>query len=350
MKPNSPSRTMRTTAAIALMLAAPGVAARPQPNWESVASTVGHRADAGELSVMSYNIEGLPPPARFGRSDALVRIGDRLAAERKTQTEPNVVLLQEAFNATAGRLAQRAGYRYAASGPPAGAANSELPPPGAAPFVAAASHFKGENDGKWADSGLRILSDYPIVKVRREAFPAWACAGYDCLANKGVLIAWIAVPGAREPIAFIDTHLNSRAASGVAKSRADQAYGYQVMALRDFVARNVAPGRPAFLGGDFNSGKARARWADLRGGVLTGGRNSLFDALAKYGAISRGDRPNAQALLLRGKDWLFYRGAGQERFSLAAFTVPFGREQDGTMMSDHMGYEVRYRIEPVKRT
>jgi endonuclease/exonuclease/phosphatase family metal-dependent hydrolase len=294
---------------------------------------------------MSYNIEGLPPPARFGRSASLERIGARLAAERRQRREPNVVLLQEAFAAPARNIAAEAGYRYVAAGPSVREVNNQAPPADAMVFVSAASHLKGEGDGKWVDSGLRILSDYPIVKAERLAFPEWACAGYDCLANKGAVIAWIAVPGAPRPVAFIDTHLNSRGASGVAKARADNAYTYQVAALRQFIDRNVAKGTPAFLGGDFNSGKASARWADLKGGILPGGRNSLLDALGDSGAIAVEDQGNTQAILHRAKDWLFYRGGPQERIVLTAFKVPFGVERDGSSLSDHMGYEASYHID-----
>lgn len=320
------------------------------PRTESILANPGWGKSS--LTVMSYNVEGLPVPVRFGRATSLARIGQRLAQLRGERREPNVVLLQEAFAAPAKQIAQQAGYRYVANGPSADAVNAESPPADAAGFVASSSRLKGENDGKWEDSGLRILSDYPIVHVERLAFPAWACAGYDCLANKGALIAWVAVPGNRRPVAFIDTHLNSRAASGVAIARADAAYAFQVAALRKFIAHNVPNGSDALLGGDFNSGKADRRWADLRTGLLTGERNSLLDALADPRAIPEDERGASQAILRHGKDWLFYRGSSRQPITLTGFEVPFGQEADGTMLSDHMGYEAHYRIgaEATKRS
>ncbi len=77
---------------------------------------------------------------------------------------------------------------------PAAADRSSLPATGAdRRFAAAASWFKGERSGKLLGSGLQLLSDYPILAVRRAPFPAYACAGYDCLANKGILMALVAV-------------------------------------------------------------------------------------------------------------------------------------------------------------
>ena len=42
-----------------------------------------------------------------------------------------------------------------------------------------------------------------------------ACAGFDCLANKGVLLARIAVPGMAQPLTVANAHLNARKAAGV---------------------------------------------------------------------------------------------------------------------------------------
>jgi len=337
---------------LALLIAAAALGVSGAAAPRATAHRAVGRADAlraslaqnGALTVMSYNVEGLPAPARFGRSASLERIGSRLAGLRLEGRQPNVVLLQEAFAAEAGRIASRAGYRYAVDGPMADEVNRQPAPAGAAMLVDQASHLKGEDDGKWLGSGLRILSDYPITKVERLAFPAWACAGYDCLANKGALVVWVNVPGAAGPVAFIDTHLNSRVASGVAKARADMAYAYQVDALRQFIADNVPPGAVAFLGGDFNSGKAAIRREDLGLGLLPDARNSLLEALSDEREVSVQDSSDTQAILERGKDWLFYRGSWRCRVALTGFDVPFGRAPDGTSLSDHLGYEARYRL------
>lgn len=333
---------------LALTLSACGAAELPRSrvvtSRPSLTSRINATATVKSLGVLSYNVEGLPAPVRFGRSKALSRIGYELAVMRETGRQPNVVLLQEAFAAPAKEIAGEAGYRYLADGPSAAQVNSVRAPADAADFVANASHLRGEDDGKWADSGLRILSDFPIVKVQRLAFPSWACAGYDCLANKGVLIAWIKIPGDSRPVAFIDTHLNSRRASGVAVQRADRAYELQIATLRRFIADNVPGDAAAFLGGDFNNGKAKARWAALSHPLLISGRNSLLDALGNRSAVTLANLTDANAILQRHKDWLFYRGAQSFPVTLTGFDVPFGRQPDGYALSDHLGYEAHYRI------
>src|SRR5204862_8341823 len=49
------------------------------------------------LSVMTYNVEGLPWPVRRGRGSQLKAIGEQLAALRARGLQPDVVLLQEGF-------------------------------------------------------------------------------------------------------------------------------------------------------------------------------------------------------------------------------------------------------------
>jgi endonuclease/exonuclease/phosphatase family metal-dependent hydrolase len=302
------------------------------------------RDPSNTLTVMSYNIEGLPVPARFGRAKSLKRIGEGLAAMRKQGSQPDVVLLQEAFAAPAKDIAAEGGYRYVADGPSTSNLNGTPAPAEADRFVSAASHWKGEDDGKWVDSGLRILSDYRIVRVERLAFPAWACAGYDCLANKGALIAWIQIPGSPRPIAFVDTHLNSRAASGVAKARADAAYLFQLAELRKFIASQIPRNVAAFLGGDFNSGKAHVRQTALASPLLLDSRNSLSDAFRTSGTVALQDRADIETIRRRGKDWLYYRGEVSLPVTLTGYEVPFGRLTDGSALSDHLGYEATYRV------
>jgi len=318
--------------------------ANRESSHDASAASIGRLGADRSLTVMSYNVEGLPAPARFGRAAPLDQIGERLAILRAQGRQPNVVLLQEAFASRAARIADEAGYRYVADGPSASETNQAPAPAAAAALIAEASHLKGEDDGKWAGSGLRILSDYPIVSVDRLAFPEWACAGYDCLANKGALIAWIKIPDSPQPVAFIDTHLNSRAASGVSKARADMAYAYQVAALRRFIGRAIPEGSVAFLGGDFNSGKAEVRQADLEPGLLPRSQNSLRVALADAGDIAVENNRDAQTILQRAKDWLYYRGNSRLAVTLTGFEVPFGHEADGSTLSDHLGYEAHYRV------
>lgn len=318
---------------VLLLLLATRGAAREQPGLAYPAP----RADGG-LSVMTYNVEGLPWPARFGRSGSLARIAERLAAMRADGTQPRIVLLQEAFSDDAKAIRLTSGHRYAAFGPSidlAGAAPSSAD----RRFAADASFLKGERSGKLLDSGLVILSDYPILSVRRAAFPAAACAGFDCLANKGMVMAIVAVPGQPGPIAVVNLHLNSKRASGVAIDRADAAFRRQVDALDRFLAANHVPGMPMIVAGDFNIGRSTKRRAMVME-VLARHHGALpRDVLSACAASCRdGLSGDAIAAHRRAKDWQFLIPGPAGDLTVRRIATPFGREPDGSMLSDHVGY------------
>src|SRR3954449_12256131 len=77
-------------------------------------------APAAQLSVMSYNVHGLPWPMTRGRPKALRAIRDRLVGMRAKGDQPHLVLLQEAFSGDAKAIARKTGYNYVVNGPSRG--------------------------------------------------------------------------------------------------------------------------------------------------------------------------------------------------------------------------------------
>jgi endonuclease/exonuclease/phosphatase family metal-dependent hydrolase len=300
--------------------------------------------DPAALSVMTYNVEGLPWPVAQGRDAMLDRIGARLRAMRQAGRQPHVVLLQEAFSADAQALAHSAGYAHVAMGPDASLRTPLHADAADDAFMAQAQWAKGEDMGKQVGSGLMILSDYPVVGTDRMAYPDFACAGYDCLANKGVLIAHLSVPGAGV-VSVVDTHLNSRAATGVSIARANRAYQRQITLMAQFVRAAVPGDRPLVIGGDMNLGHDPRRLAaffeafssvGLR--FVTPAMSGAHQALAS-GSGGMGDLVRATR---HAKDWVFARAGDGEPMRVAGAEVPFGSEPDGGQLSDHMGYVIRY--------
>lgn len=323
-------------ASLLLLLATRG-AAREQPGLPAAAP----RDEAG-LSVMTYNVEGLPWPARFGRADDLARIGGRLAAMRAAGVQPRIVLLQEAFSDDAKAIRTASGHRYAAFGPAADLPGEPARLPGDRAFAADASFLKGERSGKLLDSGLVILSDYPILSVRQAPFPASACAGFDCLANKGMVMAVVAVPGEPQPVAVVNLHLNSKRASGVAIERADAAFRRQVRALDRFLAANHVPGMPMIVAGDFNIGRSAWRRAMVMAVLArhhgTAPRDVLSACADAASPCEDGLSADARDSRRRAKDWQFLIPGGATDLIVRRIATPFGREADGSMLSDHVGY------------
>lgn len=301
------------------------------------------------LSVMTYNVHGLPWPIARNRTAAFERIEKRLSALRQEDAQPHVIVLQEAFTERAKGIATRSGYRYLAIGPSEAMINTSQPAKKDARFVNAASFFKGETMGKMLDSGLQIASDYPILSVKRGAFPSFACAGYDCLANKGVLLVTVAIPGSNTPVTIATTHMNSKRASGVSQLRSLYAYQLQVAAIDAFLAANRDPNLPIIFAGDFNASSSARRSYLLDEGTKKWSafpvRSALQNCMAA--AILQGRKVDrlADYVVERGRDWQFYAAGLGGNITATRFDIPFGLERDGTMLSDHVGYGILYELQ-----
>lgn len=319
------------------------------------APAVEHRAPSNAaavgLSIMAYNVKGLPWPIAPDRTADFARIEARLLAMRARGAQPHVIILQEAFTEPAKAIVRRSGYRYIVEGPSRDLRSPVQPRTSDRPFIDGASFFKGERSGKEAASGLILASDYPILSVRREAFPAFACAGYDCLANKGMLMVTIAVPGSATPVTVVTTHMNSKKASGVSPARSLYAYRRQVEILDAFIARYRNPDLPVILAGDFNASSTERRTFLTTHGAAhwtTKLRLPIDNALQyclRPGAPCGRALPSiAASVFQKGRDWQFFSPGYRASIQAVAMAIPFGREHDGTMLSDHVGYGVTYRL------
>ncbi len=301
---------------------------------------------AAPLSIMTYNVEGLPWPARINRRASLLHMANRLRALRAAGRQPHVVLLQEVFSDDARAMARSAGYAFIAFGPSAGA-------PGDTPHdivdsVHAPDRLRGEGIGKLLDSGLVILSDYPIGRVRSMTFGE-ACAGFDCLANKAAMAAEVELPGAQGAVTIVNLHLNARKASGVAIDRANAVYRRQASALQRFLAATDRV-KPLVVAGDFNIGRSMLRRAAITSALPSRGQRGIADALSRCiatpdicGGASAGD---AVATLRRGKDRHFLFPGEHTALAVRAISVPFGHDRDGSMLSDHIGYVAHLDLVP----
>lgn len=303
------------------------------------------RSAEGRVSLMTYNVHGVPWPLA-DRSDDLHAITARLRSMRAAGNQPGIIVLQEAFVADAKAIGAAAGYRYSAFGP--SRYSAAMPRSIDGDFAAKGSRLTGERLGKHIDSGLAIFSDYPILKVWRMAYPV--CAGYDCLANKGALAALIAVPGIATPIIVVDTHLNSNKASGAASVRAIYAYRRQLDLFTRFIAMLGADDRPILVAGDFNVGRNLDRRSHF-GLRMLGGEASLQTAVGACRIAPKcavAEPTDMATSIRRAKDWMLYRPSSTMEIRPLGLAAPFGRMADGSMLSDHVGVSVRYRINVIR--
>lgn len=301
----------------------------------------------GTLSVLTYNVKGLPWPLASERPQAFATMATRLRAMRADGRNPHIVVLQEAFTEEAQGIGRQAGYRYAAYGPDASQAGLAPMTAGDRRHRAGASWIKGEAGPKLLGSGLQILSDYPILSVRSMAFPGFACAGFDCLSNKGAVMVTVNVPGVPTPVEIITTHLNCRRKSGVSDDRSFYAYRRQAAFLSRFIAENHNADHPLIVAGDFNVGKDIGRrdylFRELRSGW--GGNLPVADALRQVAARAPSLPADALFSMRKAKDWQFYVSGRKGALIAQAIEVPFGTEKDGGMLSDHVGYTSIFRLE-----
>lgn len=295
-----------------------------------------------DVRVLTYNVEGLPWPARSGRTRYLEAIGQRLALDRRSGSEADVVLLQEAFSNAAARAVLTAGYPNRVSGPSLKsrryAPSSEAP----ATLVDRRKVRRGEGLGPVLGSGLWILSDYPVIAGTGRAFRRGECAGSDCLAKKGVQWARVQIPGVPAGLDLFNTHLQSRSASGVSRNRSLAAHRLQVNELSQFIRTYRGPGNALIFGGDFNMRHSARRFKqfDLKQPwplvhrYCTDARNACR-VLASWD----GDAPWMDTQDLQG----FSSGSFVQVRPIQVETR-FDQPWQGSRYSDHDGLLVTYRL------
>lgn len=338
-------------AAMALPLAAvlPGCASHPAlpppPLPATRAPAVQVDPETGvhsiELTVLAYNVAGLPFPAR-GDTRQAMRCISRAWPGEFPDGSPDVLLLQEAFVPSATRLAGRLGYRNVVRGP----RRLDKPDPqterATREFRQQRRFTKGERLFTLTGAGLVAATDLAVTRKVSQPFGRHACAGYDCLANKGVMLIEIPIPGMPEPLFVLNTHLNSRKASGVADARSLYAYRRQVLEIRELLDREWAGRGPLVWAGDLNARGNLERFSFQE--------ERLPGELAHRYCT---DNPRHCAVRMSGDDdepWLdtqdlqgFLDGEWVW-IKPVAISARFDQPVDGRMLSDHDGLEVRWRL------
>lgn len=288
------------------------------------------------LDVLTYNLEGVPQ--RSGRKAQLREIGKHLAAMRKAGDAPDIVLFQEAFSDDAKAAVRAAGYPMLVSGPKRSQRRS-LPSEGDR-----RGHLwtKGELGMRLVGSGLAVASVYPIDVHAGEPFSRRACAGFDCLSNKGGLFARITIPGVPDDLDLFGAHLNAQGASGVKTKRHLSAHEAQVLELGQFIESRRDADNPVILGGDFNMRGSQSRFSFFEG------RQPL--SLVQRYCVERREDCDVRVAWRDETPWmdtqdlqLFNSGA---RVNIRPVRVEslFDGRSAGPKLSDHDGLRVIYEL------
>ena len=325
--------------AIGLVAAAAVASPSTSQTVENSPAPVARTASA-EVSVLTYNIRGLPWPIATGRHAALKKIGRELAALRAEGRQPDIVLIQEGFRGEVADLVKASGYRYWAQGPTRSERPRDAPPADARGFKRALYRASGEGWGKFTSAGLHVLSDAPITDVSDIVYRY--CAGLDCLANKGAMLARVALPGVPGEVDVVNTHLNSKRASRAPLKRSLEAHNLQVEELLTFINSHRAAGAPLLVGGDFNVKGSAARYdhlADARPYKVVSEFCSAPASACDGQTPQHGAEP-----WLRSQDLQGFEAAPAVDVRPIRVDTVFGRNASGFRLSDHDGYLVRYRL------
>ena len=249
-----------------------GVSRSPEVTIDTATGTA-----SMEITVLIYNVAGLPWPIAKGkssrdtdadgkripiagkRSSALKKIGNTLGELREQGVEPDIILLQEAFIADSAEIPKRGGYPNWVAGPGRKDTGPKYSDRASEEFIAERKLLKGEKSGKGTSSGLLLASNFPIVELFNHPFKQWECGGFDCLANKGVLAAELEIPGLPDHLMVVTTHFNSRGASGVTSERALAVHNLQVDDANEFILNLGKDDMPYIWGGDLNMRQADDR-------------------------------------------------------------------------------------------
>lgn len=293
------------------------------------------------FTVMIYNVAGLPWPVRWGTGEAMARLGTAFEQEF-TDARPELLLLQEAFVPSATRLAEKAKYRNFVRGPDRGDKPTFDEPQLDPEFLDDRRRFKGEKAEKLVDSGLVIASDFGIAAVVSEPFGKMNCAGFDCMSNKGMMIARIDIPGVPAPLFVLNTHMNAYGAAGVSRERSRYAHNRQIDDMVRFFERDWRGQGPLIYAGDFNTGGAPNRFAykDAR----------MPGELAHRFCDANRDRCQVKVTWKDEMPWLHtedlqgYADGGGIKIEPIEISEMFGEPVDGKQLSDHDAVLVKYKL------
>lgn len=295
-----------------------------------------------ELSVLTFNVAGLPWPVSSGRAAATVEISHQITALSESGNPIDIVLIQEGFVKETSQIPRDLGFRYWASGPGPDLKSGPSGKDGATPSIRR-KWWKGEGLRPWVGSGLHIFSAHPIIGVKRMAFGREACAGYDCLANKGAVAAQIYIPGLPVPLDVITAHLNSTHAAGVPVAETHHAHQQQVARLADFWRHATDRDHPVIMAGDLNIRDSHERFVPLARTFRDAG--FVKSDCQEFGGPTVCDiEVRTDAPWLSSQDVHAYRHGQSVLIQPLEATTVFHEPVNGTLLSDHFGYLVRYRL------
>lgn len=283
---------------------------------------------------MTYNVEGLPEPARFGRVDKLAEIKRRIDRMMANGTAPDILVVQEMFSEEAIAMLKAMAYPNFAYGPTTadfgGSADSAVRLAGVEPPRA-----------KLQPSGVAIFSRFPIKFRSKRAFGVFNCAGIDCLANKGGLLAQISIPGLPVPLYVATAHMNAQDVSKVPESMHLSAHRRQAAELAELLKESTSDS-PLIVAGDFNMRRAPKRYQTFHSLIP---HPTVHQYCQRHRDQCRSEVPlDGPAPWLTTQDLQFFRDGSSVSLRPETLELRFRKDDPQDGLSDHDAQLVRWRL------
>ncbi|MGI9412879.1 MAG: endonuclease/exonuclease/phosphatase family protein [Hyphomicrobiales bacterium] len=298
-------------------------------------------AETVTLRILSYNINDMPWPLRRKAKAQMKFIGRDLARRRAKGTAPDIVLLQEAFTNRSRQLVKKAGYPHVVRGPGRRKTEGNLKRGQNRRRTDMVAAGRGSTPRAYVGSGLYILSKYPVLQTKYELFGHY-CSGNDCLANKAVLLARVQVPGLRQSLDIVTSHMDANKKKEASEKKRFRAHQRQTKIVKTFLDTFNGQ-RSAIFAGDLNvkNSKRYANFVQTIGAVNAGEWCLKTPKRCRTGANATADtlwrRTNDQHFILEGSDF---------RIVPVFMERNYDQRVKGKRLSDHLGFEAVYNVTP----
>lgn len=287
------------------------------------------------LDVMTYNVEALPPQFHGDRAKDLARIKQSFNAMIAKGTAPDILVVQEMFTDDAIEKLSAIRYPNFIYGPTRRDVAAPLPVVRLAGYAPQMPNIRAQ------PSGVAIFSRYPVTTHRKRAFGYTSCSGADCFANKGMMIADIAIPGIPVPFRVATTHMNAQGASGMPEGVHLHAHRQQSEELADFLD-DFDDQAPMIIAGDFNMRASPARFANFSARIphITAHHYCHQNRAECTAAISLPE----PTPWLTTQDLQFFKDGASAKLSPVQLSHWFDSTAHGGILSDHAAQRVRWTL------
>lgn len=289
------------------------------------------------LKILSYNINGLPSPLKRNKPKLFQYIKNNILQQIEEGDEPDIILLQEAFTKSSRKhlINNLNHYPYIIRG-------NKAKTPSLEQVETCRKRGKSNcSSGKILDSGIYILSKFPILEWDRVMFGKH-CAGFDCFSNKAVFYFKVFIPWVGE-IDLFTTHMNASGKMAGSKKKNLKAKIGQIAKVKTIYVRNRNKDLPMIFAGDVNLHPNKVLYDEFKEAIEA--VNVGEECLKSESCVVHQDTQEEEIF-----EWTNDQHFSQDGTELSVVPVylergyrdPVLEDKKQRLPSDHYSYEVHY--------